>query len=560
MNKNFYNLGGELNSFNEGGKHSQNPLGGIPQGIGQNGQPNLVEQGETSFESKDGKYIFSDNINTKKDLVAEFNLPNYIKGKTFSKASEAINKRFKDRNDNASLKTKEELLDRLQQAQEYVKMQSALANNSQEVPDNMNGQIPEGMNEFSAGGIMSGISGGIEMLGNLSGKGVSTDPLAAGASGALSGAMAGGSIVPGIGHAIGGGLGLITSLIGSGKAKNAQLNQERIQTQSHRNNNLNTFELGGPITGSKLYSGIDTMRGSMRVDPVSNLKMNPLDTSLFSKPTNSLELTSTTPIGYEEASGFSKLKNSLGIAGGDTISAIGKGLKSTGNFLNDNKEGIMRLAPVATNALQLANLDKPEYETRDRINSRYNKNYVDEMSLQNKVTNEYNNTSDALANASGGNTSSLRASLLGAQLNKSKAMSDAYMKASDVNRGEDNKAQQFDNMNDKFNINQSNLEKDVNARNEGAYNTEKSKLINKLGENIGDIGKESSQMKSIAEMFGYSWDGKYIKDDDGNIIDPKTLKKKGNGFNDKLKGFKLDKGETSFKPLDLGNAIKNYKR
>lgn len=54
-----------LNSFNAGGLHETNPYGGIPQGTGSNGQMNTVEQGETSFNLPQGKFIFSDRINTK---------------------------------------------------------------------------------------------------------------------------------------------------------------------------------------------------------------------------------------------------------------------------------------------------------------------------------------------------------------------------------------------------------------------------------------------------------------------------------------------------------------
>ena len=50
---------GQLNEFHGGGTHDQNPLGGIPQGKGNNGQMNTVEDDETSFESEEGKYIFS---------------------------------------------------------------------------------------------------------------------------------------------------------------------------------------------------------------------------------------------------------------------------------------------------------------------------------------------------------------------------------------------------------------------------------------------------------------------------------------------------------------------
>lgn len=61
---NNYEHGGdmELNEFNNGGTHEENPLGGIPQGMGANGKMNTVEEGETSFDFDDGKYIFSDRL------------------------------------------------------------------------------------------------------------------------------------------------------------------------------------------------------------------------------------------------------------------------------------------------------------------------------------------------------------------------------------------------------------------------------------------------------------------------------------------------------------------
>lgn len=52
-----------LNSYNAGGRHEMNPHGGIPQGMGSNGKMNTVEQGESAYRFKDGKFIFSDRIN-----------------------------------------------------------------------------------------------------------------------------------------------------------------------------------------------------------------------------------------------------------------------------------------------------------------------------------------------------------------------------------------------------------------------------------------------------------------------------------------------------------------
>jgi len=56
-----------LVEYNGGGSHEQNPLGGIPIGMGANGKPNTVEHGEASykFKNKEGKYdnyIFSNRL------------------------------------------------------------------------------------------------------------------------------------------------------------------------------------------------------------------------------------------------------------------------------------------------------------------------------------------------------------------------------------------------------------------------------------------------------------------------------------------------------------------
>ena len=49
----------DLNYFNGGGTHEENPLGGIPVGMNNKGGYNKVEEGETSTEINGTKYIFS---------------------------------------------------------------------------------------------------------------------------------------------------------------------------------------------------------------------------------------------------------------------------------------------------------------------------------------------------------------------------------------------------------------------------------------------------------------------------------------------------------------------
>lgn len=144
-----YAEGGALNQFNVGGTHEQNPNGGIPQG------PNaMVEQGETSTKTPNGKYIYSDRLYINEDLVKQFNLPNSIKGKTFADASKVIDKPFKDKNSNPDKMTHKEHLDRLKQAQETLKAEEAqkeraIMQNAQQSPGFENQQIPEGMEDFT---------------------------------------------------------------------------------------------------------------------------------------------------------------------------------------------------------------------------------------------------------------------------------------------------------------------------------------------------------------------------------------------------------------------------
>lgn len=52
----------DLIEFKGGGTHEQNPLGGIPIGMNNQGQMNSVEAGESKYSFKDGDYVFSDRI------------------------------------------------------------------------------------------------------------------------------------------------------------------------------------------------------------------------------------------------------------------------------------------------------------------------------------------------------------------------------------------------------------------------------------------------------------------------------------------------------------------
>lgn len=106
-----------FNSFKSGGSHEENLYGGVPQGVDQNGTPNLVEEGETKWED----YIFSNRLKVPKGFSKEYNLKS-VDNTTYAKASKRISKESEERPfDKISKRGRDEMLSRLQQAQEDQK-------------------------------------------------------------------------------------------------------------------------------------------------------------------------------------------------------------------------------------------------------------------------------------------------------------------------------------------------------------------------------------------------------------------------------------------------------
>jgi hypothetical protein len=203
---------------------------------------------------------------------------------------------------------------------------------------------------------------------------------------------------------------------------------------------------------------------------------------------------------------------------------IGKYGQQAGKYLNDNAGNLARYAPIAMNAYQLSQLKKPQGERLNRLENRYKPSYVDMAQQQNIVNQELNSTNSAIQE-SGASQGASRNAILGAQLNKTKALSNAYMNAQAQNAQQDATAQQFNLGVDQTNLQQSNNELDINDRNSAAYRNEKSKYLASIGNDIGDIGKEQVEKKIIAKTTGYKWDGEYVKSPEGKVVtDPDTGK------------------------------------
>jgi hypothetical protein len=119
---NSYEQGGDMTMFNVGGTHEQNPFGGIPQGIGANGKPNLVEEGEVKYKFIDGdkeEYIFPKRYRVSETVLKKANLPTKYKGQSYADIAKSIQKISEESpNNEISKRTSNELLRRLQSANE----------------------------------------------------------------------------------------------------------------------------------------------------------------------------------------------------------------------------------------------------------------------------------------------------------------------------------------------------------------------------------------------------------------------------------------------------------
>lgn len=127
-----------LNSFNAGGSHEQNPMGGVDMGNG-----NSVEEGETEYTPEN--YIFSDRILINKQLAEEFKIPEKHVGTSFSEYSKEIDKRYsKRKNDAIDAKSKKAEMERLIEAQESFKRVEMPQQQQQQQQQQLTHQMPDG--------------------------------------------------------------------------------------------------------------------------------------------------------------------------------------------------------------------------------------------------------------------------------------------------------------------------------------------------------------------------------------------------------------------------------
>lgn len=453
-----------------------------------------------------------------------FDLPAYVKNKSFAEAADIINKKFKGREDRVAQETKLDMLERLADAQEFVKEMNeermiAMDANAEEVPDMMDGEIPEGADEFMAPipvgapsgvpqtgmpqgggqiqapqmnidtqddmnnyndpnvpmqGLRSGETPNMFLLGGLLEDGMFTDK----ASGLLGSGidMLNLNTEPTISET--GNIGHVdqTSAIGSGALQGASLG----------------MQTGNPLiaAGGAVVGGVTGLIGAKK----TNKKVNKANRNLD----------------FAKNSQFSNTFNTGGPMDEEKKTFAGKSL----DWLGSNYGDILKTAPIVRNLTTSENRAVTPRGTR--LDNRYDPTYVDKNALTNEISGA--NINRAITEMSGGDVGVARANLLGASINRDRALSNAYLQADMANRQENQTAQQFNLGVDQINLQQDERFIERKAQDDAAFNTARSARKAAIAEDIGAFGKERSDEQIVRGMFGYTRKGKYWVNDKGERL------------------------------------------
>ena len=115
---------GGLTYIDEGGRHEENPYEGVPSGFDEEGNPNLVEEGEVIWNNE---YVFSDRLKVPKELADKYKLG----GKKDYTFAEAIEKLTKENtispNDFITIATTKEIVNEFMDAQEALRQEEQIA-------------------------------------------------------------------------------------------------------------------------------------------------------------------------------------------------------------------------------------------------------------------------------------------------------------------------------------------------------------------------------------------------------------------------------------------------
>lgn len=517
-----------FSEFNSGGSHETNANGGIPQGIGPNGNPNLVEEGETKWDD----YVFSQRLKVPKGFGKAYDLGRVDK-KSYADASKKLSKESEERPfDPISKRGRDAMLGRLQQAQE-----------AQKSIDKADEAMNEIFNLNELGDVLYAEGGGIHI--QPSKRGTFTAAAKKHGKGVQEFARQ-----------------VLANKENYSSAMVKKANFARNASKWHAGGGrllaegdyLYKSDWMVPVDDSRYSAGSAYDVGpKVGYNPIGRVGMRVPTYDYDSQPAINLRNRSTESI----ASGtlLNNFNNDFNtrIAGNTSVPTDTSFIDVEDNSEGPKKsqkqnswlESLGLFAPALANTglaisdafstpeeVSYGKMDLSPYMTRRRLPYEP----IDREYMANKYRAQANATARNIINTSAGNPASARAALVAHNYNALNALGDMYIKSDEINRQRKKESIMFDAEQDrqlatlaeqqqKFNIMTDINEQQVNAQNRAAARNARRSGISQTGETLGEIAKYIGNLRRVNNMSDYNtWGEWQNKADGGFLFDPEIGK------------------------------------
>lgn len=497
-----------FSEFNSGGSHETNANGGIPQGIGPNGNPNLVEEGETKWDD----YVFSQRLKVPKGFGKAYDLGRVDK-KSYADASKKLSKESEERPfDPISTRGRDAMLGRLQQAQEAQKYIDKADEAMNEIFD---------INEL--GDILYAEGGGIHI--KPSKRGTFTAAAKKHGKG-------------------------VQEFARQVLANKENYSSAMVKKANFARNASKWHAAGGRLLaeGNYLYKSDwmtpvgDRYSAGSAYDVGPRVGYNPIGRVGMRVPTYDYDSQPTIN---------SRNRSTESIASGTLLNNFNNrivgntSVPTDTSFIDveDNSEGPKKpkkknfwleslglFAPALTNTglaisdafstpeeVSYGQMDLSPYMTRRRLPYEP----IDREYMANKYRAQANATARNIINTSSGNPASARAALVAHNYNALNALGDMYIKSDEINRQRKKESIMFDAEQDRqlaalaaqqqqFNIMNNINEQQINAQNRAAARNSRRSGISQIGQSIGEASRYLGDIRRINNMFDYNQFGEWL--------------------------------------------------
>jgi len=180
------------------------------------------------------------------------------------------------------------------------------------------------------------------------------------------------------------------------------------------------------------------------------------------------------------------------------------------NTFMDQANPYMRMAPVASNLINLYRLTRSKPEMKDAndfmSNVEFEANLVDREQINRDIRQSEATASRNIRDASGGNSARFLASRMGLNTRANQSLAQANMQSDALDAQELARVQNANYTQDANNLRMKLQIEDINDRDLDMYQSAVADQIGLIGQNIGSIGKEGMDRNTANSVYDYMLD------------------------------------------------------